>query len=465
LSRGYRGKKSSNIAPIVISLAVVGAIGYGISLYSFESEDPVITSSHTKYWNRVSPITINISDNEDLASYEVLVSDGTKEVVAQSEIFMQPTKKKVVSFTYPQQPINGVLLNQEATQIEVKIRTKDKSKWNFLMGNSASLDLALTVDTIPPEATVLNHSYSITKGGSALVIFQAKDDNMRELYIEANGNKFYPQPYKKAGYYATLIAWQHNKPDFKAKLIAKDEASNQKEIVIDFYPITKEYKTSWIEASDKFIDGKISELASSEPSLRGRTDRIDKLKAVNETLRDGNEALIHKHASSVSKDILQSWNIVPFYPLINGQKVADFGDDRHYYYKDKTKEVAHSLHVGIDLASNANAPILASNGGKVVMDKLNGIYGNMPMIDHGLGLFSLYGHCSSIAVKNGDTVKIGDTIAKSGMTGLALGDHLHFGVLVQGVEVRPEEWMDKHWLDDNVYKVFAQADGVINSSK
>ncbi|MBD3840162.1 MAG: M23 family metallopeptidase, partial [Epsilonproteobacteria bacterium] len=91
----------------------------------------------------------------------------------------------------------------------------------------------------------------------------------------------------------------------------------------------------------------------------------------------------------------------------------------------------------------------------------NGIYGNMPMIDHGLGLYTLYGHCSSIAVKNGDIVKKGDIIAKSGMTGLALGDHLHFGVLVQGVEVRPEEWMDQHWLNDNVYKVFTQADGVI----
>jgi len=461
LARGYTGKKSSNIVPIVISLAVVGAIGYGVSLYSFESEDPTIKSSHNKYWNRVSPITIDIADNEDLESYEISVSDGQKEVITNAQTFLKPTKKQTISFVYPQQPINGVLLNQEATKIEVKIKAKDKSKWNFFMGNSASLELALTVDTIPPEATVLTHSYSITKGGSALVIFQAKDDNMRDLYIEANGNKFYPQPYKKAGYYATLIAWQHNKPDFKATLVAKDEASNQKEIMIDFYPITRDYRVSWIEATDKFIDGKISELASSETSLRNRTERLDKLKAVNETLRDGNEALIHNASKAVSKDILQSWSITPFYPLVNGQKVADFGDDRHYYYKDKTKEVSHSLHVGIDLASNQNAPIIASNGGKVVMDKLNGIYGNMPMIDHGLGLYTLYGHCSSIAVKNGDIIKKGDIIAKSGMTGLALGDHLHFGVLVQGVEVRPEEWMDQHWLNDNVYKVFTQADGVI----
>lgn len=83
------------------------------------------------------------------------------------------------------------------------------------------------------------------------------------------------------------------------------------------------------------------------------------------------------------------------------------------------------------------------------------------MIDHGMGLFSLYGHCSNIMVQEGDEISAGTAIAQTGVSGLALGDHLHFGVLVQGIEVRPEEWMDKKWINDNIDKIFKEADKII----
>lgn len=113
------------------------------------------------------------------------------------------------------------------------------------------------------------------------------------------------------------------------------------------------------------------------------------------------------------------------------------------------------------MASVKMAKIVASNDGKVVFSGYNGIYGNMPIIDHGLGLYTLYGHCSVIEVKEGDEVKRGEVIAKTGATGLALGDHLHFGILVQGVEVRPVEWLDSKWIRDNIDKIFKDADRII----
>ena len=97
----------------------------------------------------------------------------------------------------------------------------------------------------------------------------------------------------------------------------------------------------------------------------------------------------------------------------------------------------------------------------VVYAEYNGIYGNMPMIDHGLGLYTLYGHCSNILVSTGDEVTAGSAIAQTGKSGLALGDHLHFGILVQGVEVRPEEWMDSKWIKDNVDNIFKSANKII----
>jgi murein DD-endopeptidase MepM/ murein hydrolase activator NlpD len=107
------------------------------------------------------------------------------------------------------------------------------------------------------------------------------------------------------------------------------------------------------------------------------------------------------------------------------------------------------------------ADIVSSNPGKVVFADENGIYGNMPMIDHGLGLYTLYGHCSQILVKEGDEVDAGEVIAKTGMTGLALGDHLHFGMVIQGIEVRPVEWFDQKWITKFVDNVFKEADRII----
>jgi len=79
-----------------------------------------------------------------------------------------------------------------------------------------------------------------------------------------------------------------------------------------------------------------------------------------------------------------------------------------------------------------------------------------------LGVYSLYGHCSSYMVKEGDAVKAGDSIAKTGVTGLALGDHLHFGMYVQGVDVRPEEWMDAVWLKESIFSVIDAAKKTID---
>jgi murein DD-endopeptidase MepM/ murein hydrolase activator NlpD len=110
------------------------------------------------------------------------------------------------------------------------------------------------------------------------------------------------------------------------------------------------------------------------------------------------------------------------------------------------------------------AVIKPQNGGKVVHADYNGLYGNMPMIDHGLGLYTIYGHCSSINVSNGDVISPNTELAHTGTSGYAMGDHLHFGVLVQGVEVRPEEWMDKQWIQLNIYDIIQEAKKIINKS-
>jgi len=454
-------KSSGNIANKIFSLILLIGIGAGgwyvFSSPEFERVAPKIESEKSIFWNRKDPLKIKVSDNISLNSYEVTLSDGAKSVVIDQGFFDPGTKEQILQVKYPK----GKILDHKAKKYKLSIVVTDKSMWNMMAGNRAGKTIDVTVDYKRPNVNILANSRMINQGGSALVVFQAEDENMDELYVLANKHKFKPQPYKKEGYYAVLVAWPFTDKGFDAKIVATDLARNRRELHIPFYHRNPKYRTSYIRATDKFIDGKITDLASSEPEHAEITDKLKKLKAINEKKKKKNEALIHKLSRHVSDDMLESWKIKRFYPLKNGKKVASFGDHRYYYYGTKDNIVSESYHVGYDLASNSMADIKASNPGKVVFADDNGIYGNMPLIDHGLGLYTLYGHCSQLFVNEGDEVHRGEVIAKTGMTGLALGDHLHFGILVQGIEVRPVEWFDKSWITKFIDNVFKKADKII----
>ncbi|KYJ86348.1 M23 family metallopeptidase [Sulfurovum riftiae] len=458
MAKKSSGNLANKIFSVILLVGIAAGAWYVYTAPEFERVKPKITSEKSIFWNRKDPLKIKVSDNVALNSYEIKLSDGTKNVIIDQGFFDEGTKEKVLKVKYPK----GKVLDPKAKDYKVTVTVGDKSMWNMMEGNTATKTIDVTVDYKRPNVNILSNSRMINQGGAALVVFQAEDENMDELYILANKNRFKAQPYKKEGYYAALIAWPFTDDSFDAKIVATDLAKNRKEVHIPYYHGNPKYKTSKIKATDKFINGKITDLASSDPEYADITDKLEKLKAINETMRLKNEALIHKMSKHVSDEILDSWKIKKFYPLRNAKKVASFGDHRYYYYGSKDNIVSESYHVGYDLASNSMADIKASNPGKVVFADENGIYGNMPLIDHGLGLYTLYGHCSQLLVNEGDEVHIGQTIAKTGMTGLALGDHLHFGILVQGIEVRPAEWFDQSWIKKFIDKPFKQADDIIS---
>jgi len=138
----------------------------------------------------------------------------------------------------------------------------------------------------------------------------------------------------------------------------------------------------------------------------------------------------------------------PFVQLGNSQVEASFADHRTYFYQGR--EVDQQFHLGFDLAVTARVAVVAANDGTVAHASWLGIFGNCVIIDHGMGVQSLYGHLSSFDVKVGDAVMKGQTVGRSGMTGLAGGDHLHFTMLVNGHAVNPVEWWDAHWVQDRV---------------
>ncbi|MBT8348078.1 MAG: M23 family metallopeptidase, partial [Sulfurovum sp.] len=401
--RNRSAKKSKSKIGFVFILIVLGLLagaGYVYTAPEFEREVPTVYSEQNVFWNRKDPLKVQLSDNEGLKSFDLVLSDGKNSLIVGQGIFEEHTKEQTLLVKYPK----SKTLDPKATKLTLKVSVTDSSMWNFSQGNKSEKVIDINVDFTRPNVNVLANSYSITQGGSALVVFQAEDENLDMLYVKVGDEKFKAQPYKEEGYYAALIAWPFTDTEFKAKVVAIDAAKNKRVTDIPFYIKNHQYKVSWIKAKDKFIDGKITDLASSDPEYATIDDRLEKLKAINETMRLKNEALIHSLSKEVSSDILESWKVKKFYPLRNGQKVASYGDERHYYYGDKENVVSHSYHVGYDLASTKMATIKTSNPGKVVYANENGIYGNMPMIDHGLGLYSLYGHCSQLLVNEGDEV-------------------------------------------------------------
>lgn len=99
-------------------------------------------------------------------------------------------------------------------------------------------------------------------------------------------------------------------------------------------------------------------------------------------------------------------------------------------------------HKGIDIAAPNGTPIYAAADGKVIYAQYNtGGYGNLVVLDHGNGVKTYYGHCSKLYVSVGETVTAGDTLAAVGSTGFSTGNHLHFEIRLNDVQVNPQQYI------------------------
>jgi len=232
-------------------------------------------------------------------------------------------------------------------------------------------------------------------------------------------------------------------PETKATLVATDEAGNTREIPLAYELKNVKYKKSTIPLTDSFLHNKVAPLLTEGAARQGSPK--DDFVTVNKRLRKENDDRINEVTKKGTPSIL--WKGA-FSQLSNSKVEANFADQRTYTYKGEAIDTAY--HLGYDLSVTKHYPVEASNSGAVVFAGDLGIYGNTVVLDHGLGLFTLYGHLSSIDVKAGDVVTKRQGLGKTGETGLAAGDHLHFGVYLDGVAVLPVEWWDQKWIDDNI---------------
>jgi murein DD-endopeptidase MepM/ murein hydrolase activator NlpD len=241
-----------------------------------------------------------------------------------------------------------------------------------------------------------------------------------------------------------LFAHPYNVPaGARAVLVATDRAGNTREMPLAYELKNVSYRKSTIALTERFIETKVTPLLKNGDAQQG--DAKEVFVAVNRRLRKENEDRITAITRQATAPLL--WNGA-FTQLSNSKVEANFADQRTYTYQNQQIDTAH--HLGYDLSVTKRYPVEAANGGRVAFAGDLGIYGNTVILDHGLGLFTLYSHLSAIDVKDGEPIRQKQVLGRTGETGLAGGDHLHYGVYLHGVAVLPVEWWDAKWIADNI---------------
>ena len=313
----------------------------------------------------------------------------------------------------------------------------------------------------PPQLAVLSTFHYVNYGGSEFVVYRATPEDVASGVRV--GDKEYPgypakgvgitgDPAMRVAFFALLFDQPLDAP---MQVFARDEAGNEAVAALDNRVFPKTYQKSRIEIDDKFLARVVPAIASNSPLISvPPNDLLAGFLLINGELRRANNQFIADLAKKSSPELMF---MDAFQQLGDSQVEAKFADTRTYVYKGK--DVDKQVHLGFDLAVTANVPIKAAQRGVVVHAAYLGIYGNCVIIDHGMGVQSLYGHLSSFGVKVGDKVEKGQVIGRSGMTGLAGGDHLHFTMLVGGQQVTPVDWWSAQWMEDRGFRKIKAAGG------
>jgi murein DD-endopeptidase MepM/ murein hydrolase activator NlpD len=350
--------------------------------------------------------------------------------------------------------IDAKALGLASGDAKLRLVARDLAWRDFGAGNETIVEVPLTIDYRPPTLTLAPGITYAKRAGSVALVYDVSDDTERDGVQVAD--RFYPSvPVTGEGVppgrrYALFPLSQELESDVKIEVIAVDHAGNQTTRTPQINIKGRVYPNETIVLSQRFLEQKVTDLAAAT----GVNDS-DKLKAfqeINTRIRRENEEKIR---SVIAESAPGPLFTEAFAQMPDSQVRSAFAERRSYMLDGE--KVSESIHYGYDLASLAGAPIPASNAGRVLFADELGIYGNCVIVDHGLGLHTLYGHLSNIDVKAGDVVEKGQTLGQSGQTGLAGGDHLHFAILLRGVYVDPVEWWDPKWVREHALGPLATA--------
>lgn len=219
----------------------------------------------------------------------------------------------------------------------------------------------------------------------------------------------------------------------RAKTLA-DEFEQQKQ---EYAEERQEQRVLLVGAQELHQEAQ-DELDELEEAAADMTDRVRQLSSVLHRRRE-----IERQAMLAAKQRQRSGDTTPlpkselpewrgsFRMPVNGRIVSGFGSRFHPILHRR------KMHTGVDIAASSGTPIHAAGSGVVILSAYYRGYGNAVIIDHGNNVTTLYGHCSALLVSEGQSVKVGQVIARVGATGMATGPHLHWEVRRHGTPVSP----------------------------
>ncbi len=441
------GKQVAAVFGIVLLIiAVVKVISIA------EMSPPVISIERDTGILGLKPFEVTVSDEgTGLSEVRIYLLDAYGESVLVEKEYGKGTRSDVISVR-----INPEKLGIKGGASELFIEATDRFMNGLFPGKKTVFSRKVTLDFIPPEVQELSPMLYIRHGGAGVVIYRVSEDavssgvEIKDVFFEG-----YPGHFKDPLIHLAFFAYPYNADKGeKIEILAADAAGNEARESVYYRLLRSSYVKDEIGISEGFLKSKVLPLFAkvygySPVGDDGEPDFLKAFLKINSETRKENDNRIHEVGRQSGGEILWEGK---FNQLRNSKVGATFADHRKYLMDGNV--IDNQYHLGYDLSVTKKHPVPASNSGVVVFAEHLGIYGNTVIVDHGMGVMTLYSHLSSMDVSVGDSVGKKDVVGRTGTTGLAVGDHLHFGVYVQGVPVRPLEWWDAKWIKDNIlYKV------------
>lgn len=430
---------------ILLTILIVIIVLPVVFLLAFSDTPEVRLDASATSIGRATPLAIEVSDPHGIRHLAVSIKQNGMSYRA-GEI-TQPARRIFWRHDVADSVLNVVAGTKSIPQLkDGKARLIIEAASDDFLGKTGRLECDVTVVTQPPTLTVDSDEHYLYLGMADLVTF-----NVGGYWTEAGvrvGNETFrgwPMPDGKPGLFS-LFAFAWNMPVGTTPLVyATNPAGNEVTAPMAFEFPKKEqpkYRVRDLQIDDRFMEKVVNEL---DPN--GSGDMVARFVKINgEMRRENNKTLSDLRLKTEPRFL---WS-EPFLQQHNSKVESSFADVRNYIYRGK--KIDQQVHLGYDLSITQHVGVEASNDGRVIYAAPLGIYGNCIVLDHGYGLQTIYGHLSEIAVHEGDMVKRGQIMGKSGQTGMAGGDHIHFSMQLEGVQIDPKEWWDSHWIKDHIAK-------------
>jgi murein DD-endopeptidase MepM/ murein hydrolase activator NlpD len=326
------------------------------------------------------------------------------------------------------------------------------------------------VDLQPPRVEVRSTGHRVSHGGAELVLFRVIPPDVQSGVRV--GSRMFP------GFAASLARLtadetlrvsvfalhRDDDPKTPVEVFAQDADGRRTVVPLDHQVSQGPFGDRRVILDDeslrRVVGSANAEADGTRPSAASR-DLLRSFLTINRDRRQRDDGILAKFADQTIPSILWEGVFEPPSTAVGTQ----FGEKRTYVRNGR--EIDRQTYLGIDFPTDASdRTVRAAQSGVVLHAGNLGVHGNSVLLDHGLGVQSLYGRLTSIAVEWGDEVGKAQAVGQAGVAGTGgSNDHVQFMLLVSGHPVNPVEWFDPAWIRDHLQRRIDEAVATVESTR